>query len=128
MRASRRSNQLRRQRKKKHMSYNNGQKLSVKVAVITGGSPGIGAAIAKRLPTDGASVVITYTKGADAAALVIKEIEGAGGKAITIQPDAGLIAIEAFQPGGMHQPVEDDCCLNGLASPRLPAKFSQKST
>ena len=70
------------------MSNNNGQKLAGKVAVVTGGSRGIGAAIAKRLATDGASVAITYTKAADAAASVIKEIERAGGKAIAIQADA----------------------------------------
>jgi 3-oxoacyl-[acyl-carrier protein] reductase len=70
------------------MSNNNGQKLAGKVAVVTGGSRGIGAAIAKRLAIDGASVAITYTKGADAAASVIKEIERAGGKAIAIQADA----------------------------------------
>ena len=70
------------------MSNKNGQKLAGKVAVVTGGSRGIGAAIARRLATDGASVAITYTKGADAAASVIKEIERAGGKAIAIQADA----------------------------------------
>jgi 3-oxoacyl-[acyl-carrier protein] reductase len=42
---------------------------------------GIGAAIAKRLATDGANVAITYTKGADAAASVVKEIERVGRKA-----------------------------------------------
>jgi 3-oxoacyl-[acyl-carrier protein] reductase len=64
------------------------KKLEGKIALITGGSRGIGAAIAKRLAADGANVAITYTKGADAAASVVKEIEHAGRKAIAIQADA----------------------------------------
>src|SRR5271157_3295357 len=63
-------------------------KLARKVALVTGGSRGIGAGIAKRLAADGASVAITYTKGADAAASVVKEIERSGRKAIAIQADA----------------------------------------
>src|ERR1700745_2447230 len=64
------------------------KKLEGKIALITGGSRGIGAAIAKRLAADGANVAITYTKGVDAAASVVKEIERAGGRAIAIQADA----------------------------------------
>jgi 3-oxoacyl-[acyl-carrier protein] reductase len=63
------------------------KKLEGKAALITGGSRGIGAAIAKRLAAGGASVAITYTKGTDAAAAVVKDIEKAGGKAIAIQAD-----------------------------------------
>src|SRR5437868_15438773 len=62
--------------------------LSNKVALITGGSRGIGAAIAKRLAAAGASVAITYAKEASAASAVVKAIELSGEKAVAIQADA----------------------------------------
>ena len=51
-----------------------------RTALVTGGSRGIGAGIAKRLATGGVNVVITYSKGADAAAAVVEDIERGGGK------------------------------------------------
>src|ERR1700743_2020908 len=66
-------------------------KLAKKVALVTGGSRGIGAAIAKRLAADGASVAITYAKDASAASAVVKAIELGGGNAIAIQADAANV-------------------------------------
>jgi 3-oxoacyl-[acyl-carrier protein] reductase len=70
--------------------------LTNKVALVTGGSRGIGAAIAKRLAADGASVAITYAKDANAASVVVKAIESKGGKAVAIQADgADIEAVKA---------------------------------
>lgn len=62
--------------------------LASRVALVTGGSRGIGAAIAKRLAGEGATVAITYTKSREAAASVVKSIERTGGNAIALQADA----------------------------------------
>ena len=62
-------------------------KLSNKVAVVTGASKGIGAAIAKALGGEGASVVVNYSSSKDAADKVVTEIAAAGGKAIAVQGD-----------------------------------------
>ena len=70
------------------MDATNEKPLASKVALVTGGSRGIGAAIAKRLAADGASVAVTYSKGADAAQALVQAIERAGGKATAIQADA----------------------------------------
>ncbi|BCP53949.1 3-ketoacyl-ACP reductase [Kaistia sp. 32K] len=58
-----------------------------KIAIVTGASRGIGAAIAERLGKDGFTVVVNYAGNAAAAEEVVRKIEQAGGKAVTAQAD-----------------------------------------
>jgi len=62
-------------------------KLTNKVAVVTGASKGIGAGIAKGLAAEGADVVVNYASSKDGADRVVTEIAAAGGKAIAVQAD-----------------------------------------
>ena len=83
-------------------------KLSGKVALVTGGSRGIGAAIAKRLAREGAKVAITWSTNPDKATEVVENIKAAGGHAIAIQADSAnpvdirrAVASVVEQEGGL---------------------------
>lgn len=65
------------------------QPLAGKVAIVTGGSRSIGAAIAKRLAADGATVALTYHASEQKADEVVRSIEAASGQALAIRADAG---------------------------------------
>src|SRR5260370_9045270 len=58
-----------------------------KVALVTGGSRGIGAGIVRRLAANGASVAFTYSSSPEKALELVREIESAGGKALALKPD-----------------------------------------
>jgi len=82
--------------------------LEGKKALVTGGSRGIGAAIAKRLAADGATVAITYAGNKAAADAIVAAIQGAGGTAFAFQADA---ADPASQRAGVEQAA---AALGGL--------------
>jgi 3-oxoacyl-[acyl-carrier protein] reductase len=73
--------------------------LSGKVALVTGGSRGIGAAIARQLAGGGATVALTYANAADKAQAVAKQIEADGGRVFVIRADNA-------DPGGAVHAVE----------------------
>ena len=73
--------------------------LTDKVALVTGGSRGIGAAIARRLAAEGAAVAFTYAASADKAQAVAKQIDADGGRALVIQADSA-------DPGAITRAVE----------------------
>jgi len=84
----------------------NAKKLSGKVAVVTGASKGIGAAIAKQLADEGAAVVVNYASSKAGADRVVAEIVGKGGKAVAVQAnvadkaDIGRLFAEAQKAFG----------------------------
>jgi len=67
-------------------------KLKGKVAVVTGASKGIGAAIAKALAAEGAAVVVNYASSKAGAEAVVNEIVKAGGKAVAVGGDVSKAA------------------------------------
>jgi 3-oxoacyl-[acyl-carrier protein] reductase len=73
--------------------------LAGKVALVTGGSRGIGAAIARRLARDGAAVAFTYVTAADKAGVVAKQIDADGGRVLAIRADSA-------NPGAVVAAVE----------------------
>jgi len=99
--------------------------LKNRVALITGGSRGIGAAIAIALARSGADVAVNYRESADAAKAVCGEITSIGGKAVAVQADVSL----AVHVGRMIAEVEDslgsiDILVNNAAIAH-PCKFEE---
>ncbi|HYC23164.1 MAG TPA: SDR family oxidoreductase [Candidatus Bathyarchaeia archaeon] len=70
--------------------------LTGKVALVTGGSRSLGAAIVRRLAADGAAVALTYNASPDKADAVVHGVEAAGGKALALRADAAdAVAVKA---------------------------------
>ena len=88
------------------------KKLAGKIALVTGASKGIGAAIAEHLASEGASVVVNYASSKSGADAVVKRITENGGKAVAVQADVSkpqditrLVAETKAAYGIHHRPA-----------------------
>lgn len=79
------------------------EQLSGKVAIVTGASRGIGRAIAERLASDGAAVVVNFHNSEDQATEVVDAIERAGGRAVAVRADAS----DTEEIGGLFDRAEE---------------------
>ena len=95
------------------------QRLHNQVAIVTGGSRGIGRAIALALATEGASVVINYASSSAAAKQVVEEIVTAGGSALALQADVAEVdQIEALVNAVMEKWKRIDILVNNAGITR----------
>jgi len=96
-------------------SINTTKRLEGKVALVTGGSRGIGAAIALRLAAEGARVAITYNSNKDAADKVVAEIKGLGSTAIALKADVSSAEATAAAIAEIKKFGKIDILINNAA-------------
>src|SRR5437588_12264912 len=100
-----------------------------KVALVTGGSRGIGRAIARRLALDGALVAINFRSNSESADAAVREIEAGGGRAIAVQGDVSvaadvtaMLATTTSELGGLHILVNNA----GVTADTLTVRLSEE--
>lgn len=103
---------------------------SKKVALVTGGSGGVGSELARRLAADGACVVLTYASGEEAASKVVAEIAAAGGQARAIRADLAQPAdVAALFKAVLEQHGQLDIVINnaGVIAPGPVAAVTEEA-
>jgi 3-oxoacyl-[acyl-carrier protein] reductase len=102
-----------------------------KVAIVTGGSRGIGRAISETLARDGATVVVNYSKSAAAAQEAVEAIKAKGGKAIAIQADISKLEdVRRLYAEAQQQLGRIDIVVNnaGILPPAVPVAAETEQT
>src|SRR5262245_33035889 len=96
------------------------ERLKNRVALVTGGSRGIGAAVAKRLAREGAAVAITYAASGNRADAVVAAIEAGRGRAMAVRADsADVDAVKAAVAATVKQFGRLDVLVNNAGIGRL---------
>jgi 3-oxoacyl-[acyl-carrier protein] reductase len=104
-------------------------KLESKVAIVTGGGRGIGRAIALTLASEGAKVVVNYSRSAEAAEAVVAEIVAAGGEALAVQADvASSEQVSALIKATTERFGQVDILVNnaGITRDKLVMRMSEE--
>jgi 3-oxoacyl-[acyl-carrier protein] reductase len=102
-------------------------RLADKVAIVTGGSRGIGAAISKRLAKDGATVVVNYSRSPESADRVVAEIQASGGKAVAVQADiSDLAAIDRLFAKNLELHGKLDILVNNAGLSEMRAILQRR--